>query len=400
MVELLKFRATRRDKTRLLTLSDRPSKNFPCPLGFICDDQYMSSCASIQSAYLNSYKVGKCAIWQIVVQFAKEKNDINIKGFCLYFSSGDIFAAIYCPEDSDVFINCPSGQYCPTPVVNHTCPAGLFCSHKTKTPEIECSKCGDGATQLRRDSYGWVVFYLLIFVTLVSIIFTLLRRYKSEVFAKLLEHHHRRADDFRHLINRKKEQEQLERMKPKLDLISRRLASIEGAGSADLDKSISVTQNGVIFDARKLFDAIDSDSNGKATYSEMNAILELKCFELKEFVRRMNGLAGVSQELTEVSRETFCRYFLQVLEETSQMTMTEHEAGLMFDEIAAQGTTRNGEITFDKFYHSSLCNFLSDSQICDLIKVRNGGMIYSFGSIEPNSQTLFIIPEISKQAAE
>ena len=270
-------------------------------------------------------------------------------------------------------INCPAGSYCPTPQDIYPCPAGKFCPYKSTKPEYVCSNCKEGSTNIVRDTYGWVVFGLLVAAAVLYIIYALMKRYRNDLVEKLFDLQQRQVDGLRLLVTWKQQQERLERIRPKLEMISRRLAILEEkgqSGSGIASEATLVTEKEVIFDARKLFDAIDLDSNGEASFAELNAILELNPLELKEFVRRMNALEGVSEDKDFVTRPTFVRHFLQVLEETSYFTVSSDEAGQLFDEIAELGRARNGEVPLDQFYRSSMTIYLTDTQINDLIKVR------------------------------
>jgi hypothetical protein len=89
--------------------------------------------------------------------------------------------------------------------------------------------------------------------------------------------------------------------------------------------------------------------------------------QLIEFVRRMNNLEGVSPSCSVVSRRIFLRHFVNVLAESCNFRPTEDEAEDLFDEIAKQGTNKYGHVEPDKFYTSSLSNFLSDTQINNLL---------------------------------
>lgn len=293
-------------------------------------------------------------------------------------------------------INCPEGNYCPTPDVMNTCPAGQMCWLKTARPEITCSRCHEGATRPVRDLYGWIILGLLIATAMGYIALTLMERYKmdlvakllhmqerqacckyeKELVAKLIQLQQRQACSIRLYLNRKRQQEQLERIRPKLEVISRRVADIEAAKEMDnkasrknRPPSLMVTEKKVIYDARRLFDTIDVRGEGAISGYELNELLDLTATELNEFVRRMNELAGVKGQFDYVSRRTFVEHFLQVLEETSRLTVSADEAGILFDEIASTGQTRNGDILANRCYFSSMSNYLSDAQINQMIKV-------------------------------
>jgi hypothetical protein len=272
-------------------------------------------------------------------------------------------------------INCPEGMYCETPQDMVLCPSGYFCSYKTAKPEIKCLQCGEGATQIERDTYGWVIFGSIIALAMFFVVFTLMGRYNKELIYKFNELQQRQVDSIRSVVNWKKQQEQLERIRPQLTLISMRVASLEELRHGSSEKNLSrsqatlVTGERVVFHARKLFDTIDVDSSGDVSFSELNNILGLTPIELTDFVRRMNELAGVSMEADCVTRPTFVKYFCRVLEESSYLIVSPNEAGLIFDKIAAQGTSKDGSVSPDKFFTSSMSNYLTDAQINELVKV-------------------------------
>ena len=121
------------------------------------------------------------------------------------------------------------------------------------------------------------------------------------------------------------------------------------------------------FDARHVFDTLDADESREVSFEELNRILGFNELELSEFVRRMNELAGNSLELESVTRPVFVKYFLQVLQDTSNLTVSFEEAEDLFLEMS-EG---KDEVHMSKFYISSMSEFLSDIQILDLIKVRS-----------------------------
>jgi Ca2+-binding EF-hand superfamily protein len=179
----------------------------------------------------------------------------------------------------------------------------------------------------------------------------------------------------------------LEKLRPKLELISRRLSRLEknrsfgsppkyGGSTASSSKTkangLEFVGHDIKFDARRVFDILDSDASGDVSFEELNVILGLNEVELKEFIRRMNEMSGSSTNSDSVTRPVFVKYFLQVLLETSKLTISFEEAEALFDEMA--GSTEDkpvDEINMNKFYTSSMSDFLSDSQIFELIRVRN-----------------------------
>jgi len=80
-----------------------------------------------------------------------------------------------------------------------------------------------------------------------------------------------------------------------------------------------------------------------------------------------NNATASAMHNTHVTRPVFAKYFLQVLTETSNLTISYEESNAMFDELACGNKSLN-EINMNNFYTSSMSEFLSDSQILQLIK--------------------------------
>jgi uncharacterized coiled-coil protein SlyX len=309
---------------------------------------------------------------------------------------GDIYGGIYCggEDDDDGVKNCKQGWYCPTPEQMFKCPAGKYCPYKTAKPEIECSMCEEGAEQLERDLFGYIVLCILGGLVLLYFCYKLVLRYnrdlvdrihdfeKSVFLSHFQELEHRivdlkhMADDALKSFSKSNQQEELDKMRPKLELIYNRLKEVE---SVDSSRSSSMSGFGekqasssdfkpLEFDARRVFDVLDADASGDVTYEELNVILGLNELELAEFVRRMNELAGDKNPcLVSITRPVFVKYFLQVLNDTSNLTVTFGEAEALFTEMAGPG---KNNMHMSKFYDSTMSNFLSDVQILKLIKVR------------------------------
>jgi hypothetical protein len=333
----------------------RPSGD--CPLGFICDEskEFMSSCSDIRDM-------------------------TTAIGF------GDVYGGIYCPKGRSTMTNCPLGYYCPTPAEKILCPAGFFCPHKSTEPLIECARCEDGATELERYIFGYVVLGIGSALILLAIGISHLRKYESDLFQKQFEMLARQAGSVRLLQHRKQRQEQLERLRPKLDIISKRLGKLENTNDAflstidtpttDADSSaraltgstlIVVDDGTLVFDAKKIYDALDTDSSGDLSYEELNTVLELDKVQLQNFVERMQVLGGQAEESETLSRPVFVRYFLKVLEEMGHLQVSPGEAATTYEEIKKE----NGKGYIDErmLYSSSMSKFLTDKQIYVLIKV-------------------------------
>lgn len=299
---------------------------------------------------------------------------------------GDVYGGIYCPKGRSSMINCPIGYYCPTPAEKILCPAGFFCPHKSTEPSIECARCEDGATELERYIFGYVVLGIGSALILLAIGISHLRKHESELFQKQFEMLARQAGSVRLLQHRKQRQEQLERLRPKLDIISKRLRILENANDAslptidtppiDADSSgrastgstlIVVDDGTLVFAAKKIYDALDTDSSGDLSYEELNTVLELDKVQLQNFVERMQVLGGQDEESDTISRPVFVRYFLKVLEEMGHLQVSPGEAATTYEEIKKE----NGKGYIDErmLYSSSMSKFLTDQQIYVLIKV-------------------------------
>jgi Ca2+-binding EF-hand superfamily protein len=186
-----------------------------------------------------------------------------------------------------------------------------------------------------------------------------------------------KADGALQSFSKKNQPEELDKMRPKLELIYNRLTQLEtlddssdrSAMSGFGEKQASSSDfKPLEFDSRRVFDVLDADASGDVTYEELNVILGLNDLELAEFVRRMNELAGDKNPcLVSITRPVFVKYFLQVLKDTSNLTVTFEEAEALFKEMADPG---NNTMHMSKFYTSTMSNFLSDVQILELIKVR------------------------------
>lgn len=298
------------------------------------------------------------------------------------------------------------GFYCPDPETILPCPAGRYCPYKTSEPSIECKNCKEGATELTQDSYGYIVLGMVGLVVIIYIVFTLLERHNESLAHKIHELEKRmlkRAHSSRRFTTgnfQSQQKQMLEKLRPKLELIGRRLSKLEETGvSGDaigssskhgdaigsfsrhekrpLHHGIEIVGDVIKFDARRVFDILDADCSGDVTFNELNVILGLNDLELKEFIRRMNEMAGSeSNNSLLVTRPVFVKYFLQVLTETTNLTISFEEAEALFDEMAEDA--KDGwkshiwvnEVNMSRFYSSSMSEFLSDSQIYDLIKVR------------------------------
>jgi len=341
-----------------------------CPAGYICDPAIRDSqfsCAELQ---------------QKPVQW----------GY------GNLHAGLYCPENVDEYQNCPAGYYCETPSEKVACPSGYFCPHKTAqySDSIRCRACDSGATQLSRAAYGYVIIAFLILGALGYVgyrIFKSKREEDVEHFRRLVK---RRVDNVWLEKAVRQQQKDLEAIRPQLELLARRL----GSRTVLSNGSSSGGSSSLEFDARELFDHIDTNGDGELTYHELNSqLLHLQTVELRDFVRRMNERAHKPHDQKTVSRSVFCRHFVAVLLKQRNLRPTPQEAAALFDEMAQEslqlrrsssssggieiirrGSSSNNksiaavaELGSQAFYRNEhLSSFLTEQQIFDLFSILQG----------------------------
>ena len=286
------------------------------------------------------------------------------------------------------YLNVMSGSYCPTPEEVEACPAGSFCSHKSAKPWIECSNCEEGAMSIQRDTFGYIIFGLGSLLLAIGVFVTCFRRYKKDLWDKQADLLANQVDSISVLKRRKEKMEQLERLKPQLEIIAKRLSKMEGTATpapeeggpgpkkSSIPKVDSTTKTEEMiqldkqhFNAGRIFNFLDTNNDGKLSYEELNTVLGLEDVELRNFVRRMQELGGQGEDSTEVSRGTFTRYFLNVLEENSHLHITVEEAAELYDEMLEEhDTTKLKERML--YSSSSISRILTDQQIYMLSKVR------------------------------
>ena len=309
-------------------------RRFACELGYICNDHERVRCSDLQLLH-------------------------QMQGF------GNIHAGLWCPYGVDQYMNCPVGFYCPDPVTKTQCPEGMFCPHKTAVPAIQCRYCKAGAVALTAVPGGIVVFGVLCTLILCFVVYRVVRKYREEQVTKWMALVERRVDSIRIEMNRLRKQKELDGIKPQLDLISKRLADINGGGGGNVAFPMG---SGKAFDVRRLFDEIDANHDGVLSYEELNSVLQLGEIQLREFVRRMNTMGEVDRGLTTVSRSLFCRHFIGALTQTSHFRPTMEEAATLFDNIATLAVTnKQGDIDSVTFFKTPYLGFLTDPQVNDLL---------------------------------
>jgi hypothetical protein len=259
--------------------------------------------------------------------------------------------------------------------------------------------CEEGAEEMVRDVFGYIVFGIGLFVLMLAIGLSCFRKHQKERWDTQVELLGRQVDSIRIQKRRKEKQAQLDRLKPKLDIIAKRLCKIEegeidssSRRGADADEPKAATSSAsktafsvllrtsnqemiqldgdtVRFDARRIYHCLDTDKDGDLSFEELNAILGLADLELQNFVSRMQELGGMDDESTHVSRPLFERYFLQVLEENSHLNVTQEEAAATYDDILLENGSE--KLREKMLYNSStISRILTEQQIYTLIKVR------------------------------
>ena len=260
----------------------------------------------------------------------------------------------------------------------------MFCPVKTRTPEIRCARCPQGAVERSRDVLGAVFFGFFLLSVLAYLASKFFRNRVARWQAKLEEISN---DIFTKRENERQEkelQQRLARIRPQLEIINRRLRhghmssfSEEASASYHSTSSQSHASNAIqfgadgeiLFDAAEVFDAIDVNCDGILTFEELNSIMQLDDLVLKDFMRRMNARSSddiIDEQV--VTKTSFVPHFLEVLEETSHFRPTPEEAMALWDKMyEALGDTTLSEVPFDNFYFSTLARFLTDVQIRHLV---------------------------------
>ncbi|CAB9510243.1 Putative white-brown complex homolog protein 30 [Seminavis robusta] len=314
----------------------------PCPIGHICSRDDQTNCDALRNI-------------TIALQL------------------GDIHAGIYCPGTKDRNVgtgyqNCPVGFYCPNSTTTIPCPEGYYCPHKTAQPEILCATCKEGVTDLLREQYGYIVIFVAFGLLVLLMIFVLFKQRNQNLIDRLSDLQELSLFSVRSAINFRNRKKQLQELKPKLKVIENRLNKLQGDSRISGNIISTETASGnVKFDAQQLFDILDSDGNGELSYQELNEVLQLKPAALREFAARMNKAGKEPSGTTTISRAVFVKYFLLSLEASSYFEPTPEEAAQLFDAIASQCETVDGEVPFAQFYHSVLSEFLTDKEIHDML---------------------------------
>jgi hypothetical protein len=167
----------------------------------------------------------------------------------------------------------------------------------------------------------------------------------------------------------RKHLKKMKTLKPKLKSIERRLRNQYGSNMDERMPVLTETDDGrVSFDSAVLFDALDTQDEDVLPYRKINKVLNLTDLQFREFVRRMNNVAGESMETMEVERHIFITQFLAVYAAIIHLDPSAEDAASLFDDIAKHGVTSTGEIPHRIFYTSRLTEFLTAEQINTILK--------------------------------
>jgi hypothetical protein len=242
---------------------------------------------------------------------------------------------------------------------------------QTAMPEITCRGCGEGATSLNRMPYAYTITVLIVALMLTIIFWKTFDKYNQQRYQELSELQQRHRDSVQDIAYQRKHLKKLRSLKPKLRDIEKRLRQQYSYRVVDDEELVLTTETldgKITFDAGKLFDALDTRRDEELTYRKLNKMLRLSPMQLNEFVHRMNEIAGEPPNEQQVERHVFITQFLRVYAAISHLDPSPEEAAHIFDDVAKQGTTTEGEVPHRLFYKSALAEFLNDGQINALLK--------------------------------
>lgn len=102
-----------------------------------------------------------------------------------------------------------------------------FSEKQTETPNIDCAECAEGATELPRQIYGYVLISLLVAGILGLMGWVIFKKYNKDAHEKLLILQERSADTVKGVFNQRSYQRRLQALKPKLEVIEKRMQALE-----------------------------------------------------------------------------------------------------------------------------------------------------------------------------
>jgi hypothetical protein len=219
--------------------------------------------------------------------------------------------------------------------------------------------------------YTYTIIVLLVALMLTIILWKAFDKYNQQRYQHLNELQQRHLDSVQDIAYKRKHLKKLRSLKPKLRDVEKRLRQQYRHQVMDDQELVLTTETldgKITFDAGKLFDALDTQRDEELTYRKLNRTLKLSPVQLREFVHRMNEIAGEPPDEEEVERHVFITQFLRVYAAISHLDPSPEEAAHIFDDVSKQGTTRDGEVPNRFFYNSALAEFLNDGQINALLK--------------------------------
>ena len=219
--------------------------------------------------------------------------------------------------------------------------------------------------------YTYTIVVLVVAFMLSIILWQTFDQYNQQRCHELNALQQRNVDSFQDIAYKRKHLKKLRSLKPKLKEIEKRLRQQYSHRVEDDEELILMTETPdgkISFDAGNLFDVLDTQRDEELSYRKLNRMLKLSHLQLQAFVHRMNEIAGENPDEEEVERHVFITQFLRVYGAICHLDPSPEEAANIFDEVAKQGTTENGEVPHRLFYNSVLAEFLNDSQINALLK--------------------------------
>lgn len=219
--------------------------------------------------------------------------------------------------------------------------------------------------------YTYTITVLVVAMMLTIILWQTFDKYNQQRYQQLNELQQRHLDSVQDIAYKRKHLKKLRALKPKLRDVEKRLRQQYSYRVEDDEELVLTTETldgKITFDASKLFDVLDTQRDEELAYRKLNRILRLSPVQLREFVHRMNEIAGEPPDEEEVERHVFITQFLRVYAAISHLDPSPEEAVHIFDDVAKQGTTMEGEVPHRLFYKSALAEFLNDGQINALLK--------------------------------
>jgi hypothetical protein len=117
---------------------------------------------------------------------------------------------------------------------------------------------------LSREPYGFIAFGGLFGLFVCFLLWQLCVGYNKELASQLSEMQAQSMYQMTSAVTFRQRRVKLQDLKPKLKVIEQRLKTISGKDASCL--STSKSSGDILFDASKLFDALDADGNGELDY--------------------------------------------------------------------------------------------------------------------------------------